>query len=450
MQSTNCNSVFASGDTLWLATTAGLSRITITQHNKHLKFSFKNYTEANGLPSNKINDVIVFRDTVWAATENGVCYFNKNEPDNVFPSPKVIIEQVLANGKNVAYNTPFVLSYDSNNVQIKFTGISFYSKGMLQYKYKLEGADDDWHYTTLREVQYPSLSPGKYTFLLMSANASGLWNDKPLQINFEIIPPYWKTWWFISLILLVCVVIIYIIIRYRFLQQRKNLSLINRTLQLQKENAEYEKQLVELEQQALRIQMNPHFIFNAITAAQGLYAAGKTIEAKEYLRRFSRMLRAIFEVSGMSVVPLAKELELVTDYIELSVSKLNYNIHYSIDCRVDKDTIAISPLVLQPLVENALVHGLFPLKKEGNLAISIYIEGDKVVYIIEDDGKGVQLPLVNKNKPSGLSVTRQRIALLNKTESKGDVFKIENLGKANHRISGTKITFTTSIIYIND
>lgn len=450
LQSNNCNSAYAVGDTLWIATTSGLSRTILIRKDNKFQFSFKNYTEANGLPSNKINDVIVFRDTVWAATENGVCYFNKNERENTFPSPNVIIEQVLANGKNIAFEKPFKLAHDTNNIQIRFTGISFYSKGMLQYKYKLDGTDDDWHYTSLREVQYPSLAPGKYKFLLMASNASGLWNNTPLEINFEIIPPYWKTWWFWSLIILVVVAIIYLFIRYRFLEQKKNLSLINKALQLQKENAEYEKQLVELEQQALRIQMNPHFIFNAITAAQGLYAAGKTIEAKEYLRRFSRMLRAIFEVSGMTIIPLAKELELITDYIELSISKLNYHIHYTIDCRVDKDLIAISPLVLQPLVENALVHGLFPLKKGGNLDISIHIEGDKVVYTIQDNGKGVQLPLANKNKPTGLSVTRQRIALLNKTERNQDVFKIENLGKDNRHISGTKITFTTSIIYIND
>lgn len=448
LQSNSCNSVFAQGDTIWVATTTGLSRIIIHKKNKELLFTFKNYTEANGLPSNKINDVIVLNDTVWTATENGVCYFNKDQRDYTFPPPAVIIEQVLANGKNIAFSRPFELQHKSNNIQIKFTGISYYSKGMLQYMYKLEGADDGWHYTSLREVQYPSLAPGKYRFLLMSANADDLWNTQPIEIRFNIIPPYWQTWWFKLIILLMVVSTIFSIIRYRFVQQRQKLSLINKALQLQKENAEYEKQLVELEQQALRLQMNPHFIFNAITAAQGLYAAGKTTEAKEYLRRFSRMLRSIFEVSSMPLVPLARELELVTDYIELSISKLSYTIRYTIDCRVDKDTIAISPLVLQPLVENALVHGLFPLKKEGSLCITVYSEENKIVYTIEDNGKGIHLPVINKNKPTGLSVTRQRIALLNKSVDILDTFKIENVGNTHNHHSGTRITFTTSIISI--
>lgn len=444
----SCNSLFASGDTLWVATVSGLSRIVVQAKGKALQFSYKNYTEANGLASNKVNDVKVLNDTVWLATENGVCFFDIREPDIALPAPMVNIEEVLVNGAGKAFSSPLQLNYRENNIHIKFTGISLYSKSAILYQYKLLGADNEWHQTTLREVEYASLAPGKYTFMLMAANADGTWNNVPERIEFEIVPPFWQTWWFKLLMAAIIAGLLFLFVHYRLTQQKQKLFFINKALVLEKEKAEYGKQLVELEQQALRLQMNPHFIFNAITAVQGLYAAGKTYEAKEYLQRFSRMLRSIFEVSALPHIPLSKELELVTDYIELTISKLSYTIHYRIDCTVDANKYAIPPLLLQPFVENALVHGLLPLRKEGHLKLTVRMDGDKMLYTIEDDGKGIDPQQVGGDtRPSGLSVTRQRINLLNHADEKEAAFSIRSVTGNDGSTKGTIVIFTTSIMY---
>jgi len=445
----SCNSIYASNDTLWIATVSGLTRVTIQQQNRYLVFSYRQYTEAFGLVSNRINDVLVHNDTVWLATEKGVCYFSSKEKELAFAPPRMLIEQVLINGKATAFDQPLTLPYQQNNIQIRYLGISYYSKGNIAYRYKLQGAEDGWHETNLRQVEYPALTPGHYRFLIMAANADGVWNNAPEELSFDIIPPFWQTGWFQLLMVLVAALLLGVFMRYRLMQQQQRHVLANKALSLEKEKAEYEKQLLLLEQQALRLQMNPHFIFNALTAVQGLYAAGKTFEAKEYLQRFSRMLRNIFEVSAQPFIPLSKELELITDYIELTVSKLKYRIEYRIDCNIDKEKHAIPPLLLQPFVENALIHGLLPMKRNGNLLISIHQKDGYILFTIEDDGKGLDAAQLQQNgRPHGLAVTKQRIELLN--NHTGPDVTMETLIGKDGSIAGTKITFTTIIIYTHD
>ena len=455
-----CNSLFSSGDTLWVATTMGLSRIIITNTSGRLSFQFKNYSESNGFPSSKINDVLVYKDTVWVATENGVCSIDARSTGSVFPPPDIVIEEMLVNGQRVDWQKSLLLVHDSNNIRLRFTGISFFSNGNITYKYKLEGADEKWNTTTSRDVEYPALPPGKYRFLVMAANADGVWNEKAIKIDFEITPPYWKTWWFRLLIIVGCVSLFMIIARYRFVQQKqrhefqkKNLILEKEKTEFEMENINYEKQLIELEQQALRLQMNPHFIFNAITAIQGLYAGNKPTAAKDYLVRFSRLLRTLFETARVPIVPLSKELELVTDYIELSIPRLDHNIQYSIEVQegiVSEDT-GIAPMLLQPFIENALLHGLLPLKREGSIRLNVVKKDEMLIFTIEDNGVGRQEnPAHRLGRPHGLSITQKRIDLLNGIDNKAGNLLIEDLKDEQGIPIGTRVTFNTKFIILHD
>lgn len=455
----SCNSVYVSGDTLWVATTQGLSRVLVTRIGKHLEFDIKNYSESYGFPSGKINDVTVHNDTVWLATENGVCSFATKNPGSGFPAPTLVLEEMLVNGQPVNWGQPLQLKYGSNNIRIRFTGLSFFSNRSITYKYKLEGAEQNWNTTMARDVEYPALPPGKYRFLLMAANADGTWTETPLEISFEITPPFWKTWWFRTLLVLAGIALFMFVARYRFAVQKQRHEIQKKNLILEKEKAEfemeninYEKQLIELEQQALRLQMNPHFIFNAITAIQGLYAGNKPTAAKEYLVRFSRLLRTLFDTARVPIVPLSKELELVRDYIELSIPRIDYKITYEINIQegiVPEDT-GIAPMLIQPFIENALLHGLLPLKRDGHISLGVQQQGEMLIFIIEDNGVGRQeSPPHRLGRPHGLSITRQRIDLLNRFENKTGNMVIDDLKDEQGNPRGTRVIFNTKFIILH-
>ncbi|MBL7702596.1 MAG: histidine kinase [Ferruginibacter sp.] len=460
LSSNSCTGLFPENDSVfWVSTVAGLNRVGVRIKNKNFTTSVRAYTVADGLLSDYINDVTVYNDTVWVATDKGLCYFQKKMPRQPYPAPQLNVEDLLVNGEPQNFNQPLQLNHKQNNVSINFTGISYFSQGKITYKYRLiGGGNEDWKFTTARHVEYASLPPGDYTFVVSAANADMKWNEHHQTIRFRIAPPFWATWWFRLIVVLSLLIIAGLLFKTRLGNIKRKHILQNKALTLEKEKAEfekenvlYEKQLIELEQQALRLQMNPHFIFNAITAIQGLYSVNDTEKAKKYLIKFSRLLRTVFETSSEPVISLKKEVELIADYIELNIIRFGYNITYEIttDPSINTEQYGITPMLIQPFVENALLHGLQKHNGTGMLNISINKTGAENIHCrIEDNGTGrtnTDTPVV-ESKPHGVSITKKRIDLVGKNSASAVDFLIEDLKNPDGSAAGTVVSFTTSLI----
>lgn len=460
LSSNSCNNIFVENDTsVWVATVAGLNKITYSIHHKKLTALIRIYSVADGLLSDYINDVTVYSDTVWVATDKGLCYFPKNQDRQQFPAPRLNLEDLQVNGQSQDFTQTLQLQFRQNNVSINFTGISYFSQGKITYRYRLVGGgDEEWKFTTARHVEYASLPPGDYTIVLSAANANMQWSEPDQIVHFIIHPPYWATWWFRLGILLLLVAIAGLLLLLRIRNLKRKHILENKTLTLEKEKAEfekenllYEKQLVELEQQALRLQMNPHFIFNAITAIQGLYSVNDTDKAKKYLVKFSRLLRTIFETASEPAISLMKETALLSDYIELNMIRFDQNINYTIkvDPALNTEQYGITPMLLQPFVENALLHGLSKRSGNATLHITLTQTGSENIHCrIEDNGTGRMetSEAEIKNKPHGVSITKKRIDLIGKNSSAATDFAIADLKNPDGSAAGTVISFTTRLI----
>jgi Histidine kinase/Y_Y_Y domain/Two component regulator propeller len=460
LSSNSCTNIFSENDSIfWVSTVKGLNRVSCRVVNNILTASVRVYTVADGLLSDYINDVTVYNDTVWVATDKGLCYFPKRMVKQPYPAPQLNLEELLVNGQPQNFNQPLKLNYRQNNVSINFTGISYFSQGKVMYKYKLVGeGNEDWKFTTARHVEYASLPPGDYTFVVSAANSDMKWNEQYETIRFRIAPPFWATWWFRLALILLLIFIAGLLLNARLKNIKRKHILQNKTLTLEKEKAEfekenilYEKQLIELEQQALRLQMNPHFIFNAITAIQGLYSVNDTGKAKKYLVKFSRLLRTVFETSSEPAISLSKEVELISDYIELNIIRFGHNIAYTItiDPSVNTEQYGITPMLIQPFVENALLHGLQKHNGTGMLNITITKTGTENIHcIIEDNGTGRSNAGITgiENKPHGVSITKKRIDLVGKNSVSAADFSIEDLKNPDGSAAGTVVSFTTSLI----
>ncbi|MNK00971.1 Sensor histidine kinase YpdA [compost metagenome] len=222
---------------------------------------------------------------------------------------------------------------------------------------------------------------------------------------------------------------------------------LKKTLTLQRDLAEYE-------QKALHLQMNPHFVFNCLGSISSFIVQNGKDSAIKYLSKFSKLMRLTLEYSKESLIPIDKEIEGLQNYLELEQLRFNKMFDFSItkDPNIEDD-MAMPPLLLQPFVENAILHGLVPKKKKGNINIDFSIVNDKLICTVTDDGigftKSKQLKenSVTVHKSMALEITRKRLEVIQAVTSKASHVEIMELSNANGEPTGTKIILNLPIQY---
>lgn len=207
----------------------------------------------------------------------------------------------------------------------------------------------------------------------------------------------------------------------------------------------------ELEHQALRAQMDPQFLFHALATIPVLYASGDPRQAQAYVEHVSKLLRLTLETSSKWRVPLRQEIDLLEHYLHVCSSRhpgaYTYSVH--VDPSVDTESVTLPPLLLQPLVENAIVHGLVPRKEGGMLSVEIARVNDILVSRIRDNGIGRAASVRTKRhvpRPSeGLALTAERMRRFNRGRGPGDGLRILDLHDDRGRPAGTEVIVRTVI-----
>ena len=216
-----------------------------------------------------------------------------------------------------------------------------------------------------------------------------------------------------------------------------------------------------LQLRALRAQMNPHFLFNALNAIQGFITSGRNNEAETYLAKFARMMRHTLDYSELEVVGLEQEIEFLERFLDIN-RKLRFRERLEFEIIVspelDQNDVTVPTMILQPFVENAIEHGLRP-KQEGMLRIE-FLPGDDddtVRCVIEDDGVGYnkgkekqsELPDFQKHRSRGMEITRDRLNLLHQLNRKvsGEFIQITDLGELTRGArTGTRVEVLLPIL----
>ncbi len=215
--------------------------------------------------------------------------------------------------------------------------------------------------------------------------------------------------------------------------------------------SEYEKQLVESEMNSLRLQMNPHFIFNSLNSIRYFILKQDSDKAADYITSFAKLLRLILHHSKKTQITLADELEALELYMMFEAERFNEKFSKEIRIQKDIDTshVLIQPLIIQPFVENAIWHGLMHKSEGGNLLIEISkLDENLLKIIIEDNGIGRKKAKELKSKDHGghksygLDITRERLEAMNKIGSGHAGFKMEDLKDESGEAIGTRIILT--------
>jgi LytS/YehU family sensor histidine kinase len=216
---------------------------------------------------------------------------------------------------------------------------------------------------------------------------------------------------------------------------------------------ELQRKTLEIEKNLLKSQMNPHFIFNAMNSIQSFIAVNDTLSAERYLSKFARLIRMILENSTKQTVPLSDEMQALQFYLDLERVRFNYKFDYDLelDNNIEEELICIPPMLIQPFVENAILHGIMHKKDKGNIKINIIDDEEKqtLICVIADDGIGREAAQKlkeqfksegRKHKSIGMQLTRDRLDAINKETGQELNCVIEDIMDDNNNACGTKVT----------
>ncbi len=370
------------------------------------------YNENDGITNNAFASKFcsLKNGDILIGAAGGFISFNPTKFKTSFPPPDVsitgihIFEKELMIDSLLSQHIPLELSYKENSLRIEFASLQFWEAGTISYFYKLEGVDNDWIQADKSHAAiYNQLKDGTYAFTVKCANKDGTFCNSITKLKIIIQAPFWKTWWFITLAFLAFFLLIYWFIKFR----ENNIKAIDeaklKVQQTQIEMYSMNEQLSKAKLEALRSQMNPHFIFNSLNAIQECILTNKVDAAYEYLSKFSKLQRMVLNNSEKELIPLSSEIEMLQLYLSLESLRFSKSFTYHIDAAgiTDADEIMIPSMITQPFVENAIWHGL--RNKEGEKTLTIVYEEleGQIIITINDNGIGREKAAMIKNQKLG-------------------------------------------------
>ncbi|WP_452228558.1 histidine kinase [Lacinutrix sp. MEBiC02404] len=405
------NNAFVENNNIWLATESGILKYTKVKEVYTVQMQID---KSNGLPSNHVNDVFVYQDNLMVGTNNGIAIFPK-EVKSKSQLLDVYIDKAQYDNQDISINNAVFKYQKNNNLNFTISNIDFSDKNVgFSYAYKLEPIHKDWSTTTTNKFSFNNLEPGEYTLHIAA-------NSLKKELSFTIKPLWWQTVSFKVFIVLFGVFLVALISRFfvKRSQFKKNQKIFE------------DKRLSELQLKALRSQMNPHFVFNSLSAIQ-YYIGENDFEASElYLVKFSKLIRQFFELSKENEITLATEVSLLHNYLEIEKlrfkEKLNFSIH--VDPSLNTKRTRIPTMLLQPIVENAVNHGVFN-KLENGLVTLNFLHVDAQTFKVEiiDDGVGFANTKKRQSKKvKSSNVLKDRLHFLNYSEKWEITYKEEEV-----------------------
>lgn len=307
---------------------------------------------------------------------------------------------------------------ESRNMSISFSTLSF-SGDRISYQYSVSANDDDnWRDLPGEKINLDNTGYGVYTIKIRAKTLSGSFSA-PIAFALEVARPFWATWWFIF-IAVVCIVA---------LAAAGGRQIVIHFIRKKEQEHNVRMRFVKSEYKALNALMNPHFIFNTLNNLQSLFNTNDKRLANKYLRVFANLIRQNMHNIAQEEISLQREIDLVANYLQLEKMRFEDKLQYRIDVPGDLDisVIMIPPLLIQPLVENSIKHGILQLDdNEGIILLNIFERGDELVIQVRDNGPGIGTKPVtpdegwsqNLHESFGLDNIRKRIEQLGIIQNK--------------------------------
>lgn len=330
------------------------------------------------------------------------------------------------------------LNHEENFLQFFFSDME-YPFLHDTYQYKLEGIDPGWTETDETSATYKMLPPGGYTFNVRAINKFG--KSIPARLPVIIRPPFYKSWWFILSILLIVISGLWLWWQHRL----RHLQVIESNLYLR--------------HRLLLSQMNPHFIFNALTAIQSFIYQNQPKVAGSYLSKFAKLMRLYLNNMTSTVTPVSKEVETLNHYLELQCLRMNHSFKYNVSVNplTDIENTGLPSMMVQPFVENAIEHGIRDIEYEGNIEVIFTLKNKNTWAItIRDNGIGIARGHQRKAEEAytrdsrSTGIARDRIIQLSRQYKQSFFINIQDKTREPAEETGTGIDMELPAINMNN
>ncbi|MBL7825105.1 MAG: histidine kinase [Saprospiraceae bacterium] len=364
---------------------------------------------------------------LWFGTMNGLMKYTPSSRKSAGTAPLLHFESVTLYYKPIEASSygkfanpqgglfdGLSLPWNENHLSFEFRAVDLAHPDAIRYRWRLDGAPNaQWSPLTIQTaVNFAGLQPGDYTFRA-EATSDGIHFSEPIVAPFSIRKPFWQHLGFqlgIALLLFGLAVLI----------TRQRIKRVKQAESEKRAKLEMQNHLLQLEQKALQLQMNPHFIFNTLNSIQSLVSTGDGTEARAQIGHFAQLMRGILNNSRKPIISLKDEAETLDQYLKLEQFCHQHKFDYRIELpkEIDPEELEIPPMLFQPFVENAVIHGVSHLNRQGYIQIAFEVSESLLICCIRDNGIGREAAarLRRERKPGhqsvALSVTRERLEAL--------------------------------------
>lgn len=412
----------------WISSNRGIYRVAKAELNdladgKLQKINSVAYGKTDGMLDTECNGgrqpagIKTTDGKFWFPTQNGVVVINPEDVSLNANPPPVEIESVLIERQPTDFKNGIELSAKDNNLEIRYTGISFIKPEQVKFRYRIEGLDENWtDVGTIRDVYFPSLPSGEYTFHVIAANSDGVWNTDGARLKIRVIAPFWQKPWFLMLSSLGVIAIILLIFRLRerelkrrqFIQQEFSRRLID--------SQEDERKRIASE---LHDSLGQYLLAIKNWALFGLNSVTKENPAREFLTEVSDTSSlALEEVREMThnLRPYQLERLGLTNTLEYmlknikSASAINFSSAIeNVDGVLSKDAEIVFYRIAQETVNNVIKHS-----EAANASFSVARTADGLEFVCRDDGRGFDAETAKNSPASGLGLNgiAERVKIL--------------------------------------
>lgn len=380
------------------------------------------------------------KNTLFFSSNNGLL-----EVSNVYSSKlgnPLVLKQIILNGE-VLTDTLISFVYNSSNQLVLFyRQNNFTSNKNTMYFYRLKD-DQPWIKTTNESILLKELRPGNYTFEIYAYNPSNGFRSSIISQNIHVIPQFYQRVWVQVLFFISIILKFFFIIRFIIKSRNKK----------RKKALEYQLEVSRLEARALRSQMNPHFIFNSLNSIQSFILKNDRDSAYKFLGKFSVLIREILEHSRSEKISIEDEVRMLSNYLDLEKMRANNSFEYTIE--VDRQIVPhkfdIPIMLLQPIIENAVVHGVLPLEdRKGHISIAFQLMANDLEITIRDNGIGrkasmeLNLRKDHYHQSFGVDISKERVNQI-RPDQDDSQFEIIDLVDVSGQAIGTEVKITLKI-----
>ena len=418
----------------YVCTNNGLNILTYQIRGKKLFPHIKTYTVSDGLPSNEVITAYESSGSVYVGTSEGLAVIPLDDSVPKYQIP-IVLESVKINDSQHLKLIPSMKHFE-NTIQFRFSAFYYQRTNELVFSYQLTPLHTKPIISDKSEISFQGLQPDDYTLRVYAYDKHYPHiRSEMVTYKFTIMPPFYQTWWFYSLVILCLGGIIY-------LYYRRELSRLREVRMI-------EVKMSQLKLEALKAEMNPHFVFNCLSAIKDYVMQADIEKSQYYLNKLAKLIRLALYNSRDEFISLEEEIQFIDTYLELELMRFDNKFDFIKELDIEKyGHIQIPTMILQPFFENAIRHGkIGQLDKQGKLFFQVSIEEDSLVFNIKDNGIGYEEAMKQKrlaedsHRSMAMDIIQERISIYNLSYQLQMRYEIHNLESQEYK--------TQIIVYIH-